>query len=78
MNNTPDCPVCGEGFLSEFSEGVERDDNGYKEVVPLLYSVCSECGSEVGLGKHLDENARVMRKFYERADAFHKKKQFNF
>lgn len=72
MNKTPDCPVCGEGFLSEVSEGIERNDNGYREVVPLLYSVCSECGSEIGLGKQLDENARVMRSFYERADVFHK------
>lgn len=74
MNKIPDCPVCGEGFLSNVSEGVERDDDGYKEVIPLLYSLCSECESAVGLEEQVNANARAMGDFYARADVYHKNK----
>jgi len=73
MDKQPDCPICGEGFLSDVSEGVEREDNGYKEIIPLLYSLCSECSSAVGMEEKAKENAQAMSDFYDRADAYHKK-----
>jgi len=64
----PDCPVCGEGYLTEQVDQCIVEHRGVVEARPSCFSVCSECGSEIATDGQLRRNKRDTVEFRERVD----------
>jgi len=57
------CPVCGVGTLDHRIEERTLECNGHKDTVPMHYSVCDDCGSEIGDADDMRKNREHMREF---------------
>lgn len=64
----PDCPVCGEGYLTEHVDQCIVEYRGVVEARPSWFSVCSECGSEVATAEQMRRNKRDTVEYQERVD----------
>lgn len=62
------CPACGEGHLSSHVEYESVDYNGRQKDLPLYFSVCDHCGSELTGAAESKLNARAMTAFKKEAD----------
>lgn len=62
------CPACGEGHLSSNVEYESVDYNGRQKDLPLYFSVCDHCGSELTGAAESKLNARAMTAFKKEVD----------
>lgn len=62
------CPACGEGHLSSHVEYEPVEYNGQQKELPLYYSVCDHCGSELSGAAEGKLNARAMTAFKKSVD----------
>lgn len=62
------CPACGEGELHSREELREVEHAGQHGRVPVVFSVCDQCGSEVAGAAEALANKRAMIAFRKRVD----------
>lgn len=62
------CPACGEGFLQRCQEVQDVEHAGHEGQVPVMYSVCRACGSELAGAEEALANKRAMIAFRKRAE----------
>lgn len=63
-----ECPVCLEGTLTVCHEQQPVSYNGETKLLPLRFSVCSCCASEVALPVDLRENKRISNEFKKQVE----------
>lgn len=54
------CPACGQGYLTRQVETNTVKMHGVEFDLPLHFSVCSSCESEVADSEECKENKRLM------------------
>lgn len=57
------CPACGAGRLTEQTEQMPIEWEGRSGFVPLRYSICDNCLSEIVNAEQAAENKRAVLKF---------------
>lgn len=57
------CPVCGVGNLEPRIDNRTLECNGHTDIVPMHYSVCDDCGSEIGDADNMRRNKEHMKEF---------------
>lgn len=62
------CPVCLEGTLTVCHEQQPVSYKGETKLLPLRFSVCNCCASEVALPLDLRENKRISNEFKKQVD----------
>lgn len=62
------CPACGEGHLSSHVAHEPVEYKGLQKELPLHYSVCDHCGSELAGAVESKQNARAMVAFKKEVD----------
>jgi len=63
------CPACGEGHLSSRVNSSPVEYNGHTKDLPLHYSVCDYCGSELAGAAEAKLNKRAMAAFRKEVDS---------
>lgn len=54
------CPACGQGYLTRRVETNTVKMNGIQFDIPLHFSVCSSCESEVADAEECSKNKKLM------------------
>ena len=62
------CPACGEGRLTSRISANEVEHEGVREKIPMHYSECDYCGSELAGEAEAQENKRAMTAFKKKAE----------
>ena len=60
------CPVCGVGNLIPRIQHRTLECNGYRDTVPLHYSLCDDCGSEIADSNDIRKNCEYMKEFWRK------------
>jgi HTH-type transcriptional regulator/antitoxin MqsA len=68
QGNQQSCPVCGEGGLHARETWQRVEHAGQETDLPVRYSVCDACGSEVTGREDARANKRAMLAFRKRAE----------
>ena len=62
------CPACGEGHLSAHVDYQPEEYNGQLKDLPLHYSLCDFCGSQLAGSSEAKANKRAMTVFKKEVD----------
>lgn len=62
------CPVCGEGRLSQKSDAETFEYKGRSAQIPVLFAVCDSCGVDQACSDHLRANKRAVLAFHKQVD----------
>jgi HTH-type transcriptional regulator/antitoxin MqsA len=62
------CPICDDGYLHDKIEYNYVEHVGVKGKIPIKYSVCDGCGSEIVHEYQLDDNKQTMINFRKAID----------
>jgi HTH-type transcriptional regulator/antitoxin MqsA len=68
MKNTSVCSICEEGNLQAHVDSNVVEYKSHKKELPLHYSECDCCGSEVSLPAQSRTNKRLMNEFKKQVD----------
>lgn len=69
MNTSkPMCPICGEGYLTNFVHKNDVEYNGQATQLDMHYSMCDACGSEQADAAQTRTNKRAMIAFRKQVD----------
>jgi HTH-type transcriptional regulator/antitoxin MqsA len=63
MNEEKNCPICGEGHVTDHMDQVEAEYNAHKGNVPLHYQMCDACISDSAGAVQMRANKRGMVAF---------------
>jgi HTH-type transcriptional regulator/antitoxin MqsA len=59
----PTCPVCENGTLTSKLSTNEVEHKGTKAEIPIHYSECDHCMSEIATSEQTKENKRLIENF---------------
>tara|TARA_R110000796_G_scaffold54365_1_gene127188 strand:+ start:48677 stop:49300 length:624 start_codon:yes stop_codon:yes gene_type:complete len=62
------CPVCGEGQLSQKSGAETFKYKGQSAEIPVLFAACNVCGVDQACSEHLRANKRAVLAFHKEVD----------
>jgi HTH-type transcriptional regulator/antitoxin MqsA len=57
------CPVCEKGTLTSKLSTNQVEHKGIKSEIPIHYSECNDCMSDIAIPSQTKENKRLMEKF---------------
>lgn len=69
MDEKENCPICGEGHVTNHVDQVETEYKGHKELVPLHYQLCDACDSDFAGEAEMRANNDALRTFRQSVDA---------
>ena len=68
MNNTKLCPLCGEGHITPRTESTVTEYRDKQGTVPVRFSECDACGSEIAGDEESRANKRAVLAFRKSVD----------
>ncbi|HGM5834612.1 TPA: type II toxin-antitoxin system MqsA family antitoxin [Serratia marcescens] len=68
MSKANVCPLCNEGVLESVQVQEPLTYKGKTKLLPVRYSLCACCGSEIGSQADLRENKRIANDFKKHVD----------
>lgn len=63
-----DCPLCGEGRVTDCVEYVEQEYKNHKAMLPLHYCLCDHCASDFAGAAQAKLNKRALIAFRKKVD----------
>lgn len=68
MDEKENCPICGEGHVTDHTDQVETEYKGHKALVPLRYQLCDVCGSDSAGAAEMRANKDSLLAFRQSVD----------
>lgn len=68
MDEKENCPICGEGHVTDHTDQVETEYMEHKALVPLHYQLCDTCGSDFAGVAEMRGNKDALLAFRQSVD----------